>query len=133
MRAVADDVVCAITPEPFHAVGRWYQDFSQTTDDEVRELLADREKAAEPPTRRATDEDTLIERLRGTARLLDGTEGQYDPLIDRIGDAQFVLLGEASHGTHEFYRERAEITKRLIKEKNFTAVAVEAPIASTDM
>ena len=132
MRAVADDVVCAITPEPFHAVGRWYQDFSQTTDDEVRELLADREKAAEPPTRRATDEDTLIERLRGTARLLDGTEGQYDPLIDRIGDAQFVLLGEASHGTHEFYRERAEITKRLIKEKNFTAVAVEADWPDAD-
>jgi len=34
--------------------------------------------------------------------------------------------GEASHGTHEFYRERARITERLIKEKNFTAVAVEA-------
>src|SRR5262245_28559914 len=39
-RAVVDDVVCAITPEPFYAVGLWYEDFSQTTDDEVRELLA---------------------------------------------------------------------------------------------
>jgi predicted phosphoribosyltransferase len=37
---VADDVVCAITPEPFHSVGHWYEDFEQTTDDEVRELLA---------------------------------------------------------------------------------------------
>ena len=37
-----------------------------------------------------------------------------------------MLLGEASHGTHEFYRERARITKRLIEEKDFTAVAVEA-------
>src|SRR5260370_7910183 len=46
--------------------------------------------------------------------------------MDRIGEARFALLGEASHGTHEFYRERAEITKRLITEKNFTAVAVEA-------
>ncbi len=43
-----------------------------------------------------------------------------------IGDARFVLIGEASHGTHEFYRERARITKRLIEEKAFTAVAVEA-------
>jgi erythromycin esterase-like protein len=43
-----------------------------------------------------------------------------------IGDAKLVLLGEASHGTHEFYRERARITKRLIEEKGFTAVAVEA-------
>jgi len=39
-RAVVDDVVCAITPDPFYAVGLWYKDFSQTTDDEVRELLA---------------------------------------------------------------------------------------------
>jgi predicted phosphoribosyltransferase len=40
MRTQADDVVCAITPEPFYSVGLWYQDFSQTTDEEVRELLA---------------------------------------------------------------------------------------------
>ena len=46
--------------------------------------------------------------------------------MGRIGQARFALLGEASHGTHEFYRERAEITKRLIKEKNFIAIAVEA-------
>lgn len=50
----------------------------------------------------------------------------YDPLLDLIGDARFVLLGEASHGTHEFYRERSQITKRLITEKGFAAVAVEA-------
>lgn len=50
----------------------------------------------------------------------------YDPLIASIGDSRFVLIGEASHGTHEFYRERAEITKRLITEKGFNAVAVEA-------
>jgi erythromycin esterase-like protein len=43
-----------------------------------------------------------------------------------IGDARFVLIGEATHGTHEFYRERAQITKRLIREKGFCAVAVEA-------
>ncbi|HWQ15505.1 MAG TPA: phosphoribosyltransferase [Roseiflexaceae bacterium] len=40
LRAEADEVVCAATPEPFHAVGLWYEDFSQTTDDEVRELLS---------------------------------------------------------------------------------------------
>ena len=40
MRSEADDVVCAITPEPFYSVGLWYDDFSQTTDEEVRELLA---------------------------------------------------------------------------------------------
>lgn len=50
----------------------------------------------------------------------------YDPLLDLIGDSRFVLLGEATHGSHEFYRERAQITKRLITEKGFSAVAVEA-------
>jgi erythromycin esterase-like protein len=58
--------------------------------------------------------------------LRTGEISDYDPLLDLIGDARFVLLGEASHGTHEFYRERAQITKRLITEKGFTTVAVEA-------
>jgi putative phosphoribosyl transferase len=43
LREVADDVVCAFTPEPFTAVGLWYEDFSQTTDDEVHQLLASHE------------------------------------------------------------------------------------------
>ncbi|HSP70582.1 MAG TPA: erythromycin esterase family protein [Bryobacteraceae bacterium] len=47
-------------------------------------------------------------------------------MLEYIRDAHFVLLGEASHGTHEFYQQRAQITKRLIQEKGFTAVAVEA-------
>ena len=60
------------------------------------------------------------------AHRLEGSEHDYDALIDRIGNARLVLLGEASHGTHEFYRERARITKRLVMEHGFTAVAVEA-------
>lgn len=57
---------------------------------------------------------------------ITGASSDYDPLIQQIGEARFVLIGEASHGTHEFYRERAQITKRLIQERGFTAVAVEA-------
>jgi predicted phosphoribosyltransferase len=50
LRAVADEVICAVTPEPFYAVGLWYADFSQTTDEEVRDLLAAaaREQVAAP-------------------------------------------------------------------------------------
>lgn len=48
-----------------------------------------------------------------------------DPLMARIGDARYVLIGEASHGTSEFYRWRAELTKRLIAEKGFSFVGVE--------
>lgn len=64
--------------------------------------------------------------IASEAHLLKGASDDYDSLMELIGDARFVLLGEATHGTHEFYRERAEITKRLITEKGFTAVAAEA-------
>jgi erythromycin esterase-like protein len=64
--------------------------------------------------------------VREAARPLTGASRDYDFLLDLIGDARIVLLGEASHGTHEFYAERARITRRLIEEKGFTAVAVEA-------
>jgi erythromycin esterase-like protein len=57
---------------------------------------------------------------------ISGKPQDYDQLLALIHEARFCLLGEATHGTHEFYRERAEITKRLIKEKGFTAIAVEA-------
>lgn len=57
---------------------------------------------------------------------LEGLDRDYDRLLDRIGDSRIVLLGEASHGTQDFYAERARITRRLIEEKGFRAVAVEA-------
>ncbi len=69
---------------------------------------------------------SLTTSILGAARPLRGASSDYDPLLTRIGDAQIVLLGEASHGTHEFYRARAEITQRLIREKGFRGVAVEA-------
>ncbi|HMJ88652.1 MAG TPA: erythromycin esterase family protein, partial [Candidatus Acidoferrum sp.] len=68
----------------------------------------------------------LTELVRDRVHRLQNTGGNFDPLLDMIGNAHFVLLGEASHGTHEFYRARAEITKRLIEDKGFTAVCVEA-------
>ncbi len=67
-----------------------------------------------------------IATIRQAAVPLAGARDDYDDLLELIGEARVVLLGEASHGTHEFYRQRAEITKRLIAEKGFDAVAVEA-------
>src|SRR5687768_1717316 len=57
---------------------------------------------------------------------LAGAKAEYEQLLDLIGDSRFVLLGEASHGTHEFYKARADITKRLIQEKGFNVIALEA-------
>lgn len=73
-----------------------------------------------------TSMNVLTNAVREAAHPLKSTVEDYDPLMELIGDAHFVLIGEASHGTQEFYQQRAEITKRLIKEKGFTVVAVEA-------
>src|SRR5438132_8549917 len=64
--------------------------------------------------------------LRQAAVWFEPTPDGFGPLLDTIGDARLVLLGEASHGTHEFYRTRAELTKALILRKGFNLVAVEA-------
>lgn len=69
---------------------------------------------------------SLIETIRAKAVRLNGASDINDEILALVGDARFVLIGEASHGTHEFYQCRAEITKRLIAEKGFSAVAVEA-------
>jgi len=69
---------------------------------------------------------TEAELVREVAQPFTGSANDYDVLLDLIGDSRIVLLGEASHGTHEFYFERAAITKRLIAEKGFTLLAIEA-------
>ena len=73
-----------------------------------------------------TFDRALSHDLRAGAHPLVGAPEDFDPLLAQVAEACFVLIGEATHGTHEFYRIRAEITKRLIREKGFTSVAVEA-------
>ncbi len=93
-------------------------------------------EAEEPPAE--TARPRLIQsrpRTSGTLPSLISRHGEgfddletadLDPLLERIGEARVVLIGEASHGTSEFYRMRARITRRLIEEKGFTIVAAEA-------
>ena len=63
--------------------------------------------------------------MREAAVPITGAEDDYDALMELVGDNRFVLLGEQTHGTHEFYRERARITQRLIREKGFSAITIE--------
>ncbi|MGO9383814.1 MAG: erythromycin esterase family protein [Mycobacterium sp.] len=120
---LVDDVVCASMPTPFFAVGESFWDFRQVSDEEVRELLA-------TPTTEARISEaaarTPAEVIGSVA--IDCPEGipPRETLEELIGDARIVLIGEGSHGTHEFYKARAEITKWLIDEKGFCAVAAEA-------
>ena len=146
LREEADEVVCAAMPHPFRAVGLWYKDFPQTPDEEVIALLDEARRTHEealkanlirgkswrqnpspkPQAGLPQPANALVHSLQQHLQPLDGAESDYDALLELIGPARFALLGEASHGTQEFYRERAAITRRLITEKGFTAVAVEA-------
>ena len=130
---IADEIVCLEQPERFSALGLWYEDFSQTTDAEVQELLrsaAERENIpslVRPPEDRWQDGSQPLQKvIARQAEPLTWDPSDYDRLLDAIGDARLVLIGEATHGTEEFYRQRAVISQRLIEEKGFHAVAAEA-------
>lgn len=121
---VVDDVVCATMPTPFLAVGESYWDFRQVSDEEVRNFLATPTTGAVIAELEARE--TAADVIRNAA--VDAPAGvpPTDALEEIIGDARVVLIGESSHGTHEFYEARAAITKWLIKEKGFCAIAAEA-------
>jgi len=70
--------------------------------------------------------NAAVETIRRCADPLSGDNSDYDALVERCAKAKIVMLGEATHGTHEFYKARADITKRLVEELRFNAVAVEA-------
>jgi erythromycin esterase-like protein len=75
----------------------------------------------------ATSKDAAVARIVDPhVQPLTGEPTDFDQLLELVGNARFVLIGEASHGTHEFYRIRSEITKRLITGYGFSGVAVEA-------
>jgi erythromycin esterase-like protein/predicted phosphoribosyltransferase len=120
---LVDDVVCASMPTPFLAVGESFWDFRQVSDEEVRQLLATPTTGtsiSRPAARTAAEVVSSV--------AVDAPAGipPRETLEQLIGDARVVLIGESSHGTHEFYEARAAITKWLIEEKGFCAVAAEA-------
>jgi len=120
---LVDDVVCASMPTPFFAVGESFWDFRQVSDEEVHQLLATPTTGASMTRPAARTPAEVV-----TSVAIDAPAGipPRETLEELIGDARVVLIGESSHGTHEFYAARAEITKWLIEEKGFSAVAAEA-------
>jgi len=73
----------------------------------------------------------LIAQLRTHAQPLANDDNDYALLLASIGDARVVMLGEATHGSAEFYRQRARLSQRLIADKGFTAIVIEAGWAPT--
>jgi erythromycin esterase-like protein len=78
------------------------------------------------PQRYRTLDRAALAALGRAAHPIEGRADDYDELLAAISDRRVVLIGEATHGSQDFYRERARITRRLIEEHGFTVVAVEA-------
>lgn len=134
LREEADDLVVVIESDEFGAVSRWYEDFPQTSDEEVRAILS----GCSPAVAVRADggipwvfNRSPIQMIRQLARPFIGAETDYDGILDLIGDAGVVVLGAANYGTREFYQARVGITKRLVAEKGFNAVVTEADLVDS--
>jgi erythromycin esterase-like protein/predicted phosphoribosyltransferase len=123
LRAEVDEVVCAMTPSPFYAVGQSYWEFGQTTDEEVRDLLR---AAATTAAGMGGGIPSDVAVVRMAAGPVEEGVPSKDTLFGLVGGAQYALIGEASHGTRDFYAARASMTRMLIEEWGFDAVVVEA-------
>jgi erythromycin esterase-like protein/predicted phosphoribosyltransferase len=125
MAAEADEVVCLHKMYHFFGVGAYYGDFHQLSDEETISLLREAWTREDPPPE--AKGTTPVQRLAAAIEPLPALDDPaFAAAFDRFASARVVLLGEASHGTSEFYRARATITRRLIQHHGFNAVAVEA-------
>lgn len=76
----------------------------------------------------ATQDQRAIEAIKAHAVKLSGGDADFDSIMEAIGDAPVVMIGEPSHGTHEAYRIRNHLARRLITEKGFDIVAWESDL-----
>ncbi len=108
------DELCDVRFVPLVGAGGWKEDEA-----EAEQIVGSRRPASSPTLVRAL--------IRETAEPLQEIENvDLGPLTERIGDSRLVLIGEATHGTSDFYRMRAQITKQLITRRDFQFVAIEA-------
>lgn len=122
----ADRVTCVLLPPHFQAVGQYYEDFGQTDDTEVVRLLHEASLRPRRPRSRQPDpsDAQAATDLRAMATPL-ASDADLDQLAGRAARSRFICIGEASHGTHEFYACRAALTKRLIQLGGIRWIGVE--------
>jgi|GEM_PF-757757 len=122
----ADRLACVLLPADFRAVGEYYRNFAPTPDAEVVRLLREASlRPVRPHSRPVSPSDrTAAEEFAALAEPLK-TIDDLDTLAARAGRARFICLGEASHGTHEFYAWRAALTQRLIERHGIRWIGVE--------
>lgn len=117
LRQKADEVICPHDLEHLVSVGQYYKDFSQVEDKEVISLCgAHRFKGVDLVPLQSAIESIMVPLKK---------VGDLKSLIQSLKDTRVVMLGEASHGTHEYYQMRSTISKMLIQDYGFKFIAVE--------
>jgi erythromycin esterase len=127
LRPEVDRFICLSEPQHFSSVGRFYEDFTQTTDRQVVELLQKSKSWIRKPQPVSMTDTTLSPSAEAILKIAQPLKKPEDlgPLIDQIAKSKIVMLGEASHGTHEFYQWRRIISEWLITKHGFKFIAVE--------
>ena len=122
IRALGVELMSAIEPDRLMSVGMWYRDFSQVEDEEVISLL--RGKFENPGPKSSGRRRRLAEQIADRLLPLSGEE-DLAPLLAHVRNRPIVMLGEATHGTSEFYTLRNRISRYLLRNEQFSFVAVE--------
>lgn len=130
-----EELICPLITDDFNGVGSFYGDFSEVSDEEVIRFW---NQISHSKDNKSTSNDASLKKnynhnietfdlgeLISNNSILFKNEKSLQELVDKIGNAKYVLLGEASHGTHEYYVWRTKISKMLIEKKGFSFIAVE--------
>jgi erythromycin esterase-like protein len=88
-------------------------------------------RGAGPAGTAPADQSPALAAVKQAARPIAGTEADYADILAATAGARRILLGESTHGTHEYYRERGRLTERLIRERGVNAVAIEGDWSAT--
>lgn len=128
IREKVDEFIILEERQDLFSVGQWYKDFSQISDKEVLVFLNSQPGIKSSQEAKSSGRDLAAENLKKSiakAMIKIGKEDDFDLLIASVKEARVVMLGEATHGTLEYYRVRAQISQRLIKDHGFKFIAVE--------
>lgn len=120
---MVDQVIVLNAPDDFQAVSQYYQDFSSVTDREVAEILEKVNAESESALTEQIQNPIVKEVIKSAVPLKRAS--QFNQLLKKMADCKVVMLGEATHGTAEFYQLRRLISQKLMEDHGFRFIAVE--------
>jgi len=125
IRSMGIKCISLLEIQEFYGVSHWYENFHQVEDNEVIQLLKEKNKYSKKILNFPNEERSIIKTIAEKISPISNLDS-LDKLIEHIGDKKIVMLGEATHGSSEFYKLRANISNRLIEDHQFSFIAAES-------